>query len=102
MTTSPTTARPSRGWAQATSVETFGPKRRTIVAVKGGMTTVGIPVPDGSWQYVITLADGRWAMAEAPTRQVAKLAACRDLGIDPVPVMGRAAVAAAEQQAGAR
>jgi hypothetical protein len=94
--TQETTTRPSRGWAQATSVETQG-KRRTIVATRNGMTTVGIPLPAGGWQYVITLADGRWTLAEAAQRQVAKLQACLDLGLDPVAIMGREAARRAEK-----
>jgi hypothetical protein len=93
-------AHSSRGWTHAASVETFGPKRRTIVAVNEGMpgmTTIGIPLPDGGWQYVIVAGDGRWTNAEAETRQVAQLKACQDLDIDPVPIMGREAVRRAQR-----
>ena len=83
-------ARASKGANHVVSVKTFGPRRRTILATHQGMVTLGTPLPEGGWVYAIVMPDGRSARAEALFRDEAVVLCCRQLGVDPVRIQGRA------------
>ena len=82
-------ARGSKGVNHVVSVETFGPKRRTILATHQGMVTLGTPLPEGGWVYAIVMSDGRSARAEAMFRDEAVVLCCRQLSVDPIRIQGR-------------
>jgi hypothetical protein len=78
------------GTGHIVSVETFGGRRRTILATHQGYVTMGAPLPEGGWVYaIIDPVLGRHSTAEAEYRDEAVVLCCDDLGLDPVRFIGR-------------
>ena len=82
----------SKGIEHVVSVETYGPKRKTILATTPQGVTLGTPLPDDGWSWTIITPEGEIGTAESTHRDDAVVTACEQVGVDPVRQLGRAGV----------
>ena len=82
----------SKGIEHVVSVETYGPKRKTILATTPQGVTLGTPLPDLRLVVDDHHPQGEIGTAESTHRDDAVVTACEQVGVDPVRQLGRAGV----------